>query len=310
MPQALRFVLLNERGLRAGWRLIIFLVIFLSLSFVLILPLTAPARRQAGTGMLAPGPQIVGEAVAFFGLLLASWIMSRIERRPMGEYGLPLKTANVFRRLVSGYVFWGFLAISVCLLALHLVGAFDFGGLALHGAPVWIYGVQWLVAALLVGLTEEYLLRGYALYTLADGIGFWPASIVLAVLFGLGHAPNPGETRIGVIATVVFALFASLTLRLTGNLWLAVGAHAGWDWGQSFFYGVSDSGLTAEGHLLNPSFHGPVWLTGGSVGPEGSAVALILLLVMMLLVYLIYRKRKQPVLIMEPGTVPPGAAGL
>ncbi len=119
----------------------------------------------------------------------------------------------------------------------------------------------------------------------------WPS------LFGLGHAGNGGETRIGLIATVVFALFASTTLRYTGNLWLAVGAHAGWDWGQSFFFGVNDSGIQAEGHLLNPSVHGPVWLSGGTVGPEGSIVALILWVLMTLLFVVLYRKRPEPALV-------------
>lgn len=146
---------------------------------------------------------------------------------------------------------------------------------------------------LFVGLSEEYLLRGYALYTLAEGIGFWPAVIVLAVLFGIGHSGNPGETRIGLISVVAFALFASTALKYTGNLWLAVGAHAGWDWGQSFFYGVSDSGLRAQGRLLAPTFSGPAWLTGGSVGPEGSVIALILLGIMTGAILVFYRRRPE-----------------
>jgi uncharacterized protein len=301
MPEAVRFVFFNERGLRAGWRLAIFVLIFGLLSSALLVSLRLLGHHPGVPGRLTSQLVVLNDGPTFLLLLLATWIMSRIERRPMGVYGLPLKEQPVLSRLVTGYVFWGFLALSICLLTLHLLGAFEFGGLALHGAQIWLYGAQWCFAFLLVGFTEEYLLRGYALYTLADGIGFWPATIVLGVLFGLGHAANPGETRIGVIATVVFALFASVTLRLTGNLWLAVGAHAGWDWGQSFFYGVSDSGLMAEGHLFNshPSTTAPVWLTGGSVGPEGSLVALILLLVMMLLVYLIYRKRREPALVIR-----------
>jgi hypothetical protein len=101
---------------------------------------------------------------------------------------------------------------------------------------------------------------------------------------------------------VVFALFASVTLRYTGSLWLAVGAHAGWNWGQSFFYGVSDSGLRAKGYLLGPSFHGPVWLTGGTVGPEGSVVTLILWTVMIALFVILYRRRG-PVLVVERETL-------
>lgn len=307
MPEAFRSIFLNEGGLRAGWRLLIFAFLFAALSFAVVFPLSRISRLHGQPGHLVPSFVIVGDGVTFLVIALATWVMSRIERRSMGVYGLPLNRPAIFPRFIKGWLYWGFLPLSVCLLTLHFLGAFDFGGLGLHGSQVWLYGFEWLVAFLLVGFSEEYLLRGYALYTLADGIGFWPAAMVLGILFGLGHAGNPGETRVGVIATVVFAIFACVTVRLTGDLWLAVGAHAGWDWGQSFFYGVSDSGITAEGHLLNPKFHGPVWLTGGSVGPEGSVITLILWSAMMLLFYLIYRNRREPALVMEarPAMPPP-----
>ena len=299
MERVLRLMFLNERGLRAGWRLLIFVAIVFCLFIPVAVPLQSISRKQAGTGALLPGLQIVGDGITFLIVLIAGWIMSRIEKRPMRLYGLPLHNEPVLPRFFVGYVFWGFIPLSICLIVLRLLHVFEFGSFAMSGGAIVSWGAKWFVGFLLVGLAEEYLLRGYALYTLADGIGFWPATIVLAVLFGLGHAPNPGETQIGVLATVVFAIFASLTLRVTGNLWLAVGAHAGWDWGQSFFFGVPDSGLTAQGHLLNPSFHGPVWLTGGSVGPEGSIVTLILWTVMMLLVYLVYRKPRKAALVLE-----------
>lgn len=309
MEEAVRFIFFNDRGLRAGWRLIIFIAILFCLVLLIAFPLQSIARKQAATGALDPGPQIISESLTFLVILIASWIMSKIEKRSMGLYGLPLQDAAIVRRLVTGYVFWGFIPLTVCLLVLHFFHAFDFGNFALHGADIVRWGFAWFVGFMLVGFAEEYLLRGYALYTLADGIGFWPATIVLGVLFGLGHSFNPGETRIGVVATVVFAIFASITLRVTGNLWLAVGAHAGWDWAQSFFYGVSDSGMTARGHLLNPTFHGPVWLTGGTVGPEGSVVTLILWIAMMGIFYLFYRKRREPALVVEfGGTMPPRAS--
>lgn len=304
MDQTVRLVFLNERGLRAGWRLLIFVAILFVLSLALI-PLRPMLMKQAAMGDLRPGLQIVGDGLTFLVVLIACWIMSRIEKRPMGLYGLPLHKEPVFSRFIVGYVVWGFIPLTVCLAVIWLAHAFDFGSFLLHGGAILSWGAAWFLAFLLVGFSEEYLLRGYALYTLADGIGFWPASIVLAVLFGAGHSPNPGETRIGVIATVVFALFASMTLRVTGSLWLAVGAHAGWDWGQSFFYGVSDSGLKAQGHLLNPTFHGPVWLTGGSVGPEGSIVTLVLWSLLTLIVYLVYRKPRQPALVLESGPAAP-----
>jgi len=291
-----RQIFYNDRGLRAGWRLLIYFCVLAVLLLAVATPVMYVVQRRTPRGVLSP-IQSVGEILSFLLFLLAAFIMARIERRSIGEYGLPLHQTPVLRHFFTGYFFWGFLPLSVCLFVLHIFHAYDFGHPALHGVDIIVWGAEWAGVFVLVGLSEEYLLRGYALYTLSDGIGFWPAAIVLAVLFGLGHSVNPGETRVGLIATVVFALFATITLRYTGNLWLAVGAHAGWDWGQSFFYGVSDSGLKAQGHLLEPTFSGPDWLSGGTVGPEGSVVTLILWALMTILFVLLYRRRRKPALL-------------
>jgi hypothetical protein len=121
-----------------------------------------------------------------------------------------------------------------------------------------------------VGLFEEFLLRGYTQFTLARGMGFWPAAIALSCAFGLIHLRNGGEQWPGLLAAAFIGLFFCLTLRRTGTLWFAVGFHAGWDWGESFLYSVPDSGMLSPGHLLSSSLRGPAWLSGGSVGPEGS----------------------------------------
>lgn len=43
-------------------------------------------------------------------------------------------------------------------------------------------------------------------------------------------------------------------------------------------FGVPDSGNVQQGVLLHPAVHGPGWLTGGPVGPEGSVLALAAIL--------------------------------
>jgi len=121
-----------------------------------------------------------------------------------------------------------------------------------------------------VGLYEEFLFRGYPQAALGKLIGFWPSAIALSIGFGLVHKANRGENWIGVISVMLVGLLFAFTLKRTGNLWYAVGLHAGFDWAQSFIYSVPDSGEVLQGHLWNSSLHGPDWLTGGSVGPEGS----------------------------------------
>jgi membrane protease YdiL (CAAX protease family) len=178
------------------------------------------------------------------------------------------------------------------------VHVFYFGEASQLNAHIFGWGILWGFVFLFVGFFEEFCFRGYFLYTLADGIGFWPAAIIQAILFAGVHMGNGGETKVGIIATSFFALFAAATLWRTGNLWLAVGAHAGWDWGQSYFFGVNDSGFQAPGHLFNPRYanNAPDWLSGGSVGPEGSVVTLILWALMFLVVVLFLKKRPEPAL--------------
>jgi uncharacterized protein len=89
---------------------------------------------------------------------------------------------------------------------------------------------------------------------------------------------------------VCFGLLFCLFLRRTGNLWWAVGFHAGWDWGQTFFYGVRDSGIAPYHSLLNSTFSGPRWLTGGTVGPEASIFTPIVLLIAAIWFSLVYRE--------------------
>src|SRR5215813_10038185 len=289
------FIFFNERGLRPGWRLLIFLAILFAI-FMGIRFLLRPFAARLPQGMV-PTVLIPNEAVQFLVVVFASWIMSRIERRNMGEYGLPLKNSAALSRFIRGYIFWGFLPLTLLLVTLRAVHAFYFGKLALHDGQIFYWAAAWGVSFIFVALREEYLLRGYSLYTLAEGIGFWPAAVVLAALFVYLRNGNPGETRIGIIMTAFFALFAAAALRYTGNLWLAVGAHAGWDWGESYFYGVNDSGAQASGHLLNPQTPGPAWLNGGTVGPEGSILALLLLIMMSVLFVVIYRNTRKPVLV-------------
>ena len=81
----------------------------------------------------------------------------------------------------------------------------------------------------------------------------------------------------GALNAGLGGLFFCLLLRRSGDLWMAIGFHTAWNWGQSFFYGVPDSGASVPGHLFNPTFLGPAWLTGGTVGPEGSWPCTLLL---------------------------------
>ncbi|MHB8486330.1 MAG: CPBP family intramembrane glutamic endopeptidase [Candidatus Acidiferrales bacterium] len=267
-------IFFGPNGLRAGWRLLIFAAnAFVLLAiFGLIQDSLSHGKRIPFT---ARGVSI-REASAFLCILIASWVMTFIEGRAIGDYGLPARKA-------FGKEFWqgaviGFVAMTVLLGVLRALGVFSFGLMALHGATLAEYAALWGVAFLLTGFFEEYLFRGYSLFTLTTGIGFWPAAILLSLVFGYAHLRNGGEDWLGALGAGSAGFLFCLILRRTGDLWMAIGFHAAWNWAETFFYGVPDSGQVAPGHMLNPSFHGPKLLTGGSVGPEGSIVCFVVLI--------------------------------
>ncbi|HSK44083.1 MAG TPA: CPBP family intramembrane glutamic endopeptidase, partial [Candidatus Binatia bacterium] len=216
----LSYIFHNNRGLRAGWRLLI----YIGMIFILGLGARLIARRaNSGHGTGAPSSdfaralfQAIAELILFLVLLFLAWIMSRVERRNVGVYGLPLQKSAV-SGFIRGYFLWGFLPLALLLCVLRGLHVFYFGDLSPLNSQILGWGALWFIFFVLVGLFEEYSLRGYLLYTLADGIGFWPAAIIQAVLFARGHMGNGGETRIGIIATGIFALFAAATLWRTGN---------------------------------------------------------------------------------------------
>jgi uncharacterized protein len=174
-------------------------------------------------------------------------------------------------------VLWGLAAISLLMLSLAVVGDFSFGRLALHGARIMRFAAFWGLMFLLVGLFEEFLARGYMQFTLGRAVGFWPSALILSLAFGLGHLHNQGEHWLGLLSAAAIGFFFCFILRRTGNLWFAVGFHAAWDWGETFLYSVPDSGLVSPGHLLRSSLHGKAWLSGGTVGPEGSVLCFVVI---------------------------------
>jgi len=298
-PQPPNTIFKGPNGIRAGWRIAVFLAIAAVVVFVfgvvLVVVGLASRNRNAATELsgVTPFGLAVTEGALLFCTAIPALIMTLIEKRKWSRYGLPLRSAFRSRFWIGGVA--GFLSISTCLLAIFALHGFHLEGFAIHGSTIVSSTLIWSLTFILVGLAEEFSFRGYLQYTLTTGIGFWPAAILLSLGFGAAHYGNPGETYFGLGSVVLFGLVFCLVLQRTGNLWWPVGFHAGWDWGQTFFYGVRDSGFPAYHNLFNSSFSGPQWLTGGSVGPEASIFTPIVLLLFAFLFTRVYRENQYQV---------------
>lgn len=262
----LTWAFFGREGLRSGWRLALYLLIVAAIGFAfrwLVLAVWKYPFAQ-----MSPAKLLVGECVAALTVTSAALVMSRLEKRPPGVYGLP--AGDAFGKHFWQGALWGLGEISVLILLIAALRGYSSGQIALDGLAAVRWGVFWAILFVVVGFFEEFAFRGYTQYTLSSGIGFWPAAALLSALFGAVHLGNPGEEWVGALSAGTIGVFFCLTLRRTGSLWFAVGMHASFNWGQTFLFSVPNSGMVAQGNLSNAALHGPRWLTGGSVGPEGS----------------------------------------
>jgi|SRR5579863_1436861 len=230
-------VFYGPRELRAGWRLLLFVGILAAL-----IPLgNLVARAIVGDAddvTLELAKKIVNIAV----FIVASLGMGKLEGRTLSDYGLPWRQAFRTRFWQGALIGPG--GMSVLLGIMLALGWFQVTGVALHGAGVWKWAAAYLVAFTIVGLEEEFRFRGYLLSTLSSGIGFWTSAVLISALFGASHLSNSGETWLGAANARLGGLVFAGLLKISGSLWLPIGMHAGWDWTQSYFYGVPDSGQT------------------------------------------------------------------
>jgi membrane protease YdiL (CAAX protease family) len=311
-----REVFVGREGLRAGWSLLLYFALLAALLIgtgnlvrvirhhAIFTKLNAAAQASnsntsAPSELMPVSTVLIAEGISLFAVVVATWVMGKIERRPNSTFGLGgrRRTSN----FLSGLA-WGVAMLSVLVFALRATGLLVFDARQLFGGSAFRYGSAWFTGFLLVGLFEEYGFRGYLQFTLARGIdgiydwlgsfgsqatchrsnrqnalGFWIAALLISFGFGFMHRTNAGESPIGLLSASLVSMVFCLSLWRTGSLWWAIGFHAAWDWAESFLYGVSDSGMVVQGHLFNTHPEGQPIFSGGLTGPEGSLFVLPIL---------------------------------
>ena len=212
---------------------------------------------------------ILGTYLALAMSLLATWVMARIERRSWLDFGL--RGGRRAARHFGGGLLVGLGSMGAIALAIHFAGGMTIRPADLSPRATGL-AILWAIGFLGTGLFEETLFRGYLLKRLDEATPFPTAMIATSLLFGLAHLSSGFDAGLALVDAVLVALILAISIRLTGSLWWAIGFHAAWDWVESYCLGAADSGLRAEGALFHADAVGPVWLSGGASGPEGSVL--------------------------------------
>jgi membrane protease YdiL (CAAX protease family) len=260
----------SDGKLRLLWRAVIFYVLAdWALAWVLVRPFGFIARTLHVPDGLSPANVALWETQSFVIALVCTAIFAWYEGRRVDNYGLPVGQAAGARTWDGALV--GVVMAGAVALGMYLLGGMRIRGLQTTGTALLFSAIAWLGANICVGVAEEFLYRSYLLQTLRKSIGFWPGAWVIALGFAADHYFfKTGENVWDVITLISLSLMVSYSVVRTGTLWFAVGFHIAFDYMQLFVIGTPNGSQVPQGRLLDTSFNGPSWLTGGVLGTEAS----------------------------------------
>lgn len=280
----------DEPRLRSGWRLLALLpILVLSIIFFgfFFMGLSLFNHLGGGTSWMST---LQGQSlVSMASVTLAVYVARRVlDHRSFVSLGLERK--RVGADLLVGILIAAAM-MGLIFLAEWALGWLHVEGFNWQGNPdFWLNFIVFLLAFVLVGWSEELLFRGYLLQNLADGLKMPLAVFLSALIFGLAHLPNANSSWVAVVGIFAAGYFLAYAYLRTGQLWLAIGIHIGWNIFEGPVFSFPVSGLDTV-RMINHHVSGPLLATGGAFGPEAGLVLLPALALGAWLISLYTRKR-------------------
>lgn len=252
-----------------GW------VVVQILAALIVAPLLV-ARHGGGTaidliGHLVTDPFVSAAFFTGYAALAVTGFFWLTRAFAPADHATTFGRPGILREVAMGaLVGGGLMVVGVGVLA--LVGAYR--GTDPHLHPGLLAGIAMGLGA---ACGEEALFRG-VLFRLANArLGSTWAVVIVGTVFGFAHAGNPGAGAVGGLAILVSAgLLLTSTYLLTDRLWLPLGIHWAWNAVQSGVFGITVSGTDTGRGLWRGELVGPDWLSGGTMGIEGSVVQIVL----------------------------------
>jgi membrane protease YdiL (CAAX protease family) len=270
------FINQNENRLRMGWRILLFLIISVAIAkiFGFFLEMIGGPPDNATISEAIKGMVVI--------LIMTSsvWISRKyLDKKSLISLGLKLNKRSIID-LFFGFTLSGIM-IATIYFSLLMLGYLSVENIGFNAGT--FTSIITILASLFsigfaVGWSEELVFRGYLLQNLTEGIGIKWAVILSSIFFGLVHMLNPNASVLaGILITIITFLLVAGWLR-TGQLWVPMGLHAGWNFFMGPIFGLPVSGRSAES-LVDNVIVGPEWITGGEFGPEGGIIVLPVILI-------------------------------
>ena len=279
------FISQDEPRLRAGWRLLLQTLLMIIVSIPI--SLVATLIKFNGNELL-PG-QIIELIIFASSIYIARRLL---DKRSFVSLGLQINKqafADIFIGIAITFVMMGLIYVAEVA-----AGWLTFENFAWQTESTTnvIFGVlTFFIVFIFVGWNEELLSRGYHLQTLASGTNMFWGVVISSSVFGLAHLGNPNATWVSAAGIFFAGIFLAYGYLRTGQLWLSIGLHIGWNFFEGVIFGFPVSGLDIY-RLIHHQVQGPVLWTGGAFGPEAGLIILPALIIGAALIYFYTRDRK------------------
>ncbi len=248
---------------------------------------------------------LVDQAMLAFLLLVgfaAMGVWLDHQAQPISEQGLPRREGWLREMGLGLAIGWG--AVLVCVLPLLVIGGIAISLYTQASSWGWLLADAAFFA--LAALVEEIAYRGYAFQCFIRAVGPVGAVLGFAAIYAIMQALDPGANRVSLIVSLVFSFLLSTAYLRTRALWVSWGINFGWKASQALVFGLAISGVSRHSPVVQGDPMGPLWLTGGAFGLNGSWLAAIVLLAAIPVVYRVTRdldfRYNAPVIV--PGGIP------
>lgn len=161
-----------------------------------------------------------------------------------------------------------------------------------------LFGVAGVI--LVAATLEEVVFRGVMFQALESAWGTVPALWLQSLIFSVLHIANldsnlgTPELVVTVISGTLIGAFWTVLFVQSRNIWVVAAHHAAWNFAV-LLTGLPLSGLDDWRAVapLESSYHGPNWLSGGTVGPEDSILTVMLVAAVFTVILLWARKSRR-----------------
>lgn len=256
--------------IRAGWRILIFAILLIAFNAGLMFGVRSILGALPAQGTLW-----------FFLLGIAATSAAFITTKYIGKQ--PIISLGLKRNLAIKDLLVGILISALIMLCMYVtllgLGYIQFDGFSWwkddsHTLANLSYASIWTALAIffqfiVVAWWEELAFRGIILQNIARGLNIKWGVLISTLGFGLIHAGNPNATVLSTVLIMIITFQLVYAYLKSGQLWLPIGLHLGWNFFQASVFGFASSGHMSPS-LIAQTPVASDWLSGGSFGAENS----------------------------------------